>query len=180
MPSATIHSRRASDRRLPDRVSRLSHREIGLRFSYTCSLLGSSGAPASCAAIGGDGNAGKYGELSFCSPAIKLSYAMSAYYMFNPVDSSCNFGGNATLSSTREWPLLTRAYLQAQTHRKTRPTLPRRVSLKSLRVVSSPPHRRLRCRAKAHRHLRHQVLRHQAAREAGSTLHWDQVHGLPV
>jgi hypothetical protein len=70
--------------------------------SYTCSLLGSSGASASCNAIGGNGTTGVYGSLSMCSPAIKLSYAMSAYYESNPVDSSCDFGGNATLSSSSE------------------------------------------------------------------------------
>lgn len=37
-----------------------------------------------------------------CSPAIKLSYAMSAYYEFNPVDSSCDFSGNATLNPNSE------------------------------------------------------------------------------
>ena len=70
--------------------------------SYTCSLLGSSGATASCAAIGGNGTSGTYGSLSMCSAAIKLSYAMSAYYEYNPVDSSCDFGGNASLSTTSE------------------------------------------------------------------------------
>ncbi|ORX38966.1 putative 1,3-beta-glucanosyltransferase [Kockovaella imperatae] len=71
---------------------------VGELTNYACSLLGSSGAQASCNAIAGNGTSGTYGELSFCSPAIKLSYAMSAYYMFNPVSTSCDFGGNATLS----------------------------------------------------------------------------------
>ena len=52
--------------------------------------------------IGGNGTTGTYGALSYCSPAIKLSYAMSAYYEFNPVQSSCDFGGNATFAPNRE------------------------------------------------------------------------------
>jgi len=40
--------------------------------------------------------------LSMCSPAIKLSYAMSAYYEANPVDTSCDFAGNATLNPNRK------------------------------------------------------------------------------
>jgi len=43
-----------------------------------------------------------YGPLAMCSPAIKLSYAMSAYFSVNPIDSSCDFGGNATLVPNRE------------------------------------------------------------------------------
>ncbi|KAK4686291.1 hypothetical protein P7C73_g3844, partial [Tremellales sp. Uapishka_1] len=74
---------------------------VGTLTDYACSLLGSSGSGASCDAIGGNGTAGTYGQLSFCSPAIKLSYAFSAYYEFNPVDSSCDFSGNATLSSAK-------------------------------------------------------------------------------
>ncbi|CAD6573513.1 MAG: 1,3-beta-glucanosyltransferase gas1 [Tremellales sp. Tagirdzhanova-0007] len=74
---------------------------VGMLTDYACSLLGSSGAGSSCDAIAGNGSSGVYGSLSMCSPAIKLSYAMSAYYEFNPVDSSCDFGGNATLSSSR-------------------------------------------------------------------------------
>lgn len=69
--------------------------------SYACSLLGSSGSGASCDAIGGNGTTGTYGALSYCSPAIKLSYAFSAYYSFNPVRTSCDFSGNATLSPNR-------------------------------------------------------------------------------
>jgi hypothetical protein len=44
--------------------------------------------------------------LAYCSPSIKLSYVFSAYYEFNPVDSSCNFDGNATLSNSRKSPLI--------------------------------------------------------------------------
>ncbi|ORY25518.1 putative 1,3-beta-glucanosyltransferase [Naematelia encephala] len=74
---------------------------VGSLTDYTCSLLGSSGSGASCDVIGGNGTAGTYGELSFCSPAIKLSYAMSAYYEFNPISTSCDFSGNATLNPQR-------------------------------------------------------------------------------
>ncbi|WWC91420.1 uncharacterized protein L201_006366 [Kwoniella dendrophila CBS 6074] len=75
---------------------------VGDLLNYACQLLGTStNGTASCDPIGGNGTAGTYGELSYCSPAIKLSYAMSAYYEFNPIDSSCDFAGNATLSPTR-------------------------------------------------------------------------------
>ena len=57
---------------------------------------------ANCNAISGNGSSGMYGPLAMCSPAIKLSYAMSAYYEVNPVDTSCDFGGNATLSPNSE------------------------------------------------------------------------------
>lgn len=63
--------------------------------SYACQLLGSAGG--SCDAIGGNGTSGTYGDLSFCSPSVKLSYVFSAYYGLNPVDTSCDFAGNATL-----------------------------------------------------------------------------------
>nr|ODN88560.1 1,3-beta-glucanosyltransferase [Cryptococcus depauperatus CBS 7841]ODN92877.1 1,3-beta-glucanosyltransferase [Cryptococcus depauperatus CBS 7855] len=68
---------------------------------YGCSLLGSTKSSASCNSIGGNGTSGTYGELSYCSPAIKLSYVFSVYYQLNPVDTSCDFGGNATLSQNR-------------------------------------------------------------------------------
>ncbi|WWC64243.1 uncharacterized protein I303_106852 [Kwoniella dejecticola CBS 10117] len=75
---------------------------VGDLLNYACTLLGTStNGTANCDPIGGNGTAGTYGELSYCSPAVKLSYAMSAYYEFNPVDSSCDFSGNATLSPTR-------------------------------------------------------------------------------
>lgn len=73
-------------------------------FSYACNLLGSSNSGATCDAIGGNGTSGVYGDLAYCSPEIKLSYVFSAYYEFNPVDSSCDFSGNATLSPTRKYP----------------------------------------------------------------------------
>nr|ADE10078.1 glyco hydro 72 [Tremella fuciformis] len=72
---------------------------VGSLTDYACSLLGSNNA--SCDAIAGNGTSGVYGALSMCSPAIKLSYAMSAYYELNPVDSSCDFAGNASLSTNK-------------------------------------------------------------------------------
>ncbi|WRT68843.1 uncharacterized protein IL334_005824 [Kwoniella shivajii] len=75
---------------------------VGDLLNYACQLLGSStNGSASCDPIGGNGTSGTYGQLSYCSPAIKLSYAMSAYYEFNPIESSCDFSGNATLSPAR-------------------------------------------------------------------------------
>lgn len=74
----------------------------GADLSYACSLLGQSGSGATCDAIAGDGETGVYGSLAMCSPAIKLSYAMSAYFSVNPIDSSCDFGGNASLVENRE------------------------------------------------------------------------------
>lgn len=80
---------------------------VGALLDYTCSLLGSSGAQASCSNIGSNGTAGTYGALSYCSPAIKLSYAMSAYYESqsrNP--QACDFSGNATAVKNRKWASL--------------------------------------------------------------------------
>ncbi|WWC73310.1 uncharacterized protein I206_107277 [Kwoniella pini CBS 10737] len=75
---------------------------VGDLLNYACSLLDTStNGTANCDPIGGNGTSGTYGQLSYCSPAVKLSYAMSAYYEFNPIDSSCDFAGNATLSPTR-------------------------------------------------------------------------------
>nr|KIR82947.1 1,3-beta-glucanosyltransferase [Cryptococcus tetragattii IND107] len=74
---------------------------VGALLDYTCSLLGSTDSSASCDPIAGNGTSGTYGQLSFCSPAIKLSYVMSTYYQFNPKDTSCDFSGNATLSPNR-------------------------------------------------------------------------------
>lgn len=71
--------------------------KVGALIDYACSLLGQSGSGANCDAIAGNGTSGVYGPLAMCSPAIKLSYAMSAYYGVNPLTSSCDFGGNATI-----------------------------------------------------------------------------------
>lgn len=72
---------------------------VGELINYACSLLGQGNA--SCAAIAGNGTSGEYGQLAMCSPAIKLSYAMSAYFNINPLQSSCDFNGNASLSENR-------------------------------------------------------------------------------
>ncbi|WVQ72162.1 hypothetical protein IAR50_001707 [Cryptococcus sp. DSM 104548] len=77
---------------------------IGALLDYTCSILGSTNSSASCDTISGNGTSGSYGELSFCSPAIKLEYVMSAYYQSNPVSTSCDFAGNATLSTSSSKP----------------------------------------------------------------------------
>ncbi|KAK1922373.1 Glucanosyltransferase-domain-containing protein [Papiliotrema laurentii] len=69
---------------------------VGSLLDYACSLLGQSRSTA-CNAIAGNGTSGVYGPLAMCSPAIKLSYAMSAYFSLNPIASSCDFGGNATI-----------------------------------------------------------------------------------
>ncbi|TYJ51935.1 hypothetical protein B9479_007474 [Cryptococcus floricola] len=77
---------------------------IGSLLDYTCSLLGSSNSSASCDTISGNGTSGSYGQLSSCSPAIKLEYVMSVYYQSNPVSTSCDFDGNATLSTSSSKP----------------------------------------------------------------------------
>ncbi|KAL7421398.1 1,3-beta-glucanosyltransferase [Cryptotrichosporon argae] len=74
---------------------------VGELTNYACNLLASTNSGASCDAIAGNGTSGVYGVLAMCSPAIKLSYAMSAYWEYNPIDSSCDFAGNATLNLTR-------------------------------------------------------------------------------
>jgi hypothetical protein len=74
---------------------------IKLTNSYTCQLLGQSNSGATCEPIGGNGSTGVYGDLSYCNPATKLNYAISAYYEYDPVDTSCDFAGNATLASPR-------------------------------------------------------------------------------
>lgn len=71
---------------------------VGALLDYACSLLGSNGGAASCTAIGGNGTAGQYGPLEFCSPSVKLSYVFSAYYEEQQrVATACDFGGNATI-----------------------------------------------------------------------------------
>lgn len=77
--------------------------KVGALIDYSCSLLGSSNSSVTCANIGGNGTTGEYGPLGFCDPAIKLSYVMTAYWELNRLDSSCDFGGNATLFETGEF-----------------------------------------------------------------------------
>lgn len=70
---------------------------MGALIDYTCSLLGSTNSTATCATIGGNGTTGQYGELSYCSDEIKLSYIFSAYYESqNRRSDACDFAGNAT------------------------------------------------------------------------------------
>jgi hypothetical protein len=76
---------------------------VSIPRSYTCSLLGSTNSTATCATIGGNGTTGQYGELSYCSDAIKLSYIFSAYYESqNRNSAACDFDGNATTIRNRE------------------------------------------------------------------------------
>lgn len=85
--------------------------DIRLSFSYTCSLLGSTGAAANCANIGGNGTSGTYGAVAYCSDAVKLSYAFSAYYESqNRNSQACDFSGNATIVRNRK--LLPSQYCQ--------------------------------------------------------------------
>lgn len=71
---------------------------LGSLLDYTCSLLGSTGAAANCANIGGNGTSGTYGPVAYCSDAVKLSYAFSAYYESqNRNSQACDFAGNATI-----------------------------------------------------------------------------------
>ncbi|CED84997.1 glycoside hydrolase family 72 protein [Phaffia rhodozyma] len=71
---------------------------VGALLDYGCSLLGSTDpGGASCDNIGANGTSGSYGEISFCSPDIKLSYVFSAYYVAQGFDAqACSFAGNAT------------------------------------------------------------------------------------
>ncbi|TXT13593.1 hypothetical protein VHUM_00960 [Vanrija humicola] len=79
--------------------------KVGALINQACGLLAQTNSTISCNAIAGDGQTGTYGPLAMCSPNIKLNYVMSAYYDANPVATSCDFGGNATLSTSRECPL---------------------------------------------------------------------------
>jgi hypothetical protein len=110
-------------------------------ISYACNLLGSSNSGATCEPIGGNGTSGVYGDLSYCSPAIKLSYVFSAYYEFNPVDTSCDFDGNATLSNNRMLPIhrcRTHTDKQDPTRLKTPQQPHHHVSHKNPQEASSP------------------------------------------
>lgn len=90
---------------LADEFWWMASKGMVLTSSYTCQLLGQSNSGATCQPIGGNGSSGVYGDLSYCNPATKLNYAISAYYEYNPVDSSCDFAGNATLASPRKYSL---------------------------------------------------------------------------
>lgn len=70
--------------------------KVGALTNIACDMLGQAGSSVTCETIGGNGTTGKYGQLAMCSPDIKLSWAFSAFYMLNPVATSCDFAGNAT------------------------------------------------------------------------------------
>ncbi|KAI0095264.1 Glucanosyltransferase-domain-containing protein [Irpex rosettiformis] len=71
---------------------------VGNLLNVGCSLLGSSGG--TCDDIAADGGAGKYGAVSACSPAVKLSWVFDQYYeKTNRNAQSCDFSGNATVNS---------------------------------------------------------------------------------
>ncbi|WOO80933.1 1,3-beta-glucanosyltransferase gel4 [Vanrija pseudolonga] len=74
--------------------------KVGALINEACGLLANSNSTITCTAIAGDGLTGVYGPLAMCAPDIKLNYVMSAYYDANPVATSCDFGGNATLSTS--------------------------------------------------------------------------------
>jgi len=71
---------------------------VGELLNEACGDLGQNGA--NCDVIGGNGTLGTYGQLSFCDPNNKLSWAFSAFYEVtkrNP--ASCQFAGNATVNT---------------------------------------------------------------------------------
>lgn len=70
--------------------------KVGALTNIACDMLSQANSSVTCATIGGNGTTGEYGPLAMCSPAIKLSWAFSSYYMLNPVATSCDFSGNAT------------------------------------------------------------------------------------
>lgn len=72
--------------------------KIGALTDYACSLLGQANTQANCDNIGANGTSGTYGALSFCSPEIKLNYAMSSFWESDQKETSCDFAGNATLT----------------------------------------------------------------------------------
>lgn len=79
--------------------------KVGALTNIACDMLGQAGSSVTCATIGSNGTTGVYGPLAMCSPQIKLSWAFSAYYMLNPVATSCDFSGNATRNEGAEGEL---------------------------------------------------------------------------
>ncbi|TKY86793.1 hypothetical protein EX895_004434 [Sporisorium graminicola] len=68
---------------------------IGTLTGQACDYLGQQGG--NCAPIMADGEAGTYGNYSFCSPAQRLEWAMSQFYEMTGFNAqSCNFAGNAS------------------------------------------------------------------------------------
>jgi hypothetical protein len=72
---------------------------IGPLLGDVCGRLATAGF--NCDVIAGSGSAGKYGELAFCDPSVKVSWAFSAFYEVTKRDpQSCNFAGNATINTS--------------------------------------------------------------------------------
>lgn len=82
--------------------------KVGALINLACDMLGQQGSSVDCTTIGSNGTTGTYGPLAMCSPDIKLSWAFSAYYMLNPVATSCDFGGNATRNDGADGGLILR------------------------------------------------------------------------
>ncbi|BEI87921.1 uncharacterized protein CcaverHIS019_0106390 [Cutaneotrichosporon cavernicola] len=78
--------------------------KVGALINIACDLLAQAGSNVDCTTIGSNGTTGTYGPLAMCSPDIKLSWAFSAYYMLNPVATSCDFSGNATRNEGADAP----------------------------------------------------------------------------
>lgn len=72
--------------------------KMGALTDYACSLLGQANTSVTCENISGNGSTGVYGSLSFCSPEVKLNYALSSFWETDQKATSCDFGGNATLT----------------------------------------------------------------------------------
>jgi hypothetical protein len=78
--------------------------KVGALINIACDMLAQAGSDVDCSTIGSNGTTGTYGPLAMCSPDIKLSWAFSAYYMLNPVPTSCDFAGNATRNEGADAP----------------------------------------------------------------------------
>ncbi|CAO1613233.1 unnamed protein product [Sympodiomycopsis kandeliae] len=69
---------------------------LGLLLGQACSYIGQQGG--NCDDLTANGTTGVYGNVSFCAPHQRLSWAMSELYeLSNYTASSCDFAGNATL-----------------------------------------------------------------------------------
>lgn len=78
------------------RASANSPELLGLLLGQTCSYISQAGG--SCDELNANGETAVYGNVSFCAPHQRLSWAMSRYYeLQNYTASACDFAGNATL-----------------------------------------------------------------------------------
>lgn len=69
---------------------------LGVLLGQACSYIDQAGG--SCADLMANGTTGTYGNVSFCAPHQRLSWAMSQYYeLQNYTAAACGFAGNATL-----------------------------------------------------------------------------------